>query len=239
MRWAFHCALSVSLSLPLACFAFNFMHGDVSVQFGGFGSSQGKSQDIDIVSLVGNHYTVNKNNSGKGLFGIGYFVDVLDKDRFKISYGINGFYLGKTSVSGTIIQEHEFTNLAYSYKIQHVPVFLAAKANVKTNSNKYNITFDAGVGPDFIRSSQYNETPLDNVTLPDNAFTTHSNVGVSAMAGVGLRLNNVFGKAPLECGYRFFYLGQGRLQMNNNQLLDTLKSGNSNYANALLCSIIL
>ena len=56
------------------------------------------------------------------------------------------------------------------------------------------------------------------------------------MAGIGLRLNNIFDKAPLECGYRFFYLGQGQLKMNDNQLLNTVKTGNT-YANAIICSV--
>jgi len=74
--------------------------------------------------------------------------------------------------------------------------------------------------------------------VPDNAFSSHNNVTFTAMAGVGLKLNNIFGRAPLECGYRFFYLGQGDLSKNTDQLLNTLKTGN-NYANALICSVIV
>ncbi len=229
-------SIALCLSLPIPACAFDLRHGSVPIQLGGFLSSQGKAQDININTLVGNQYTVSNHNQTNGLFGIGYFVNGLDKDRFQLSYGINGFYLGATPVSGSIIQEHFLTNLAYHYKIQNTPVYLAAKAKVKTNNEKYNVTFDAGIGPNFMRTSHYNETPLESMTLPDNAFVAHNNVAFTATAGIGLRFNDIFGKAPFECGYRFFYLGQGQLQMNNDQLLNTIKTGNT-FANAILCSV--
>lgn len=236
MKIAIKSLLALSLSLPLSCFAFNFKHGTVDVQFGGFTASQGKAQNINIQSLIGNIYTVSNNSQWNGLFGIGYFIDGLDKDLYHLSYGINGYYLGKTSVSGVIYQEHLFANLMYGYTIQNSPIYIAAKALVKNNSEKYNFILDAGIGPNLMKTSHYMETPLNTFTLPDNGFAAHSNVAFSAMAGVGLRLNNVFGKAPLECGYHFFYLGQGQLAINNNQILNTIKTGN-NYANAISCGI--
>ena len=83
-----------------------------------------------------------------------------------------------------------------------------------------------------------NETSLDGITLPDNAFSSRSNVVFSATAGLGLRLNNAFGQVPLECGYRFFYLGQGNFNSKSNQLMNTLTTGES-YANALICSVTI
>ena len=219
--------------------SFNLKHGHTIVQLGYYWSAQGKNQDININSLVGNQYVdanVNNHSPSNGLFGIGYFVDGLEKDRFQLSYGINAFYLAGTPVTGSIVQEHSFTNLSYSYDIQHIPLYFAAKAKVKTNSEKYNITFDAGIGPNFMRTSQYNETPLTTYTIPDNAFAAHNNVAFTATAGVGLRLNDIFGRSPLECGYRFFYLGQGQLAMNNDQLLNTIKTGNT-FGNAIVCSV--
>ena len=231
-------SMALCLFLPLPSMAFDIRHGSIPIQLGGLISSQGKAQNLNIQGLVGNQYTVNNNNQGNGLFGIGYYIKGLDKDRFQLSYGVNGFYLGATSVIGTIVQEHLFTNLAYNYKIQQVPIYLAAKGTVKNNSEKYNVTFDAGIGPNFMRTSGYKEIPLNGYTLPDNALGAHNNVAFTAMAGVGLRLNKIFGQAPLECGYRFFYLGQGELQANNNQLLNAIKTGNT-YANAIMCSVIV
>ena len=186
--------------------------------------------------MIGDQYTNTSNRSESALIGAGFFIPGLDKDRFKLSYGINGFYFGKTSVNGNIIQENLFTNLSYQYNIQHIPVYLAAKAKIKTSSEKYTVILDAGLGPNFMNVSHYNETSLDGITLPDNIFSSHSNVVFSATAGIGLRVNNVFGKVPLECGYRFFYLGQGNLTSRTNQLLNTLSTG-ENYANALICSV--
>ncbi len=206
------------------------------VQLGGYWGTLGEEQNINIRFLRGNHYNVTTNTFRNGLFGLGYYVDGLDKDRFHLDYGVNGFYLAKTHVSGEIVQEQLFTNLTYSYSAQHIPIFFGAKALVKNQHNRYNFTFDAGIGPNFMMVNHYEETPLDNFTIPDNGFSTHTQVTFAAMAGVGVRLNHVFGQAPLECGYRFFYLGQGSLHMNNNQLLSTLKTGNA-FGNAILCSI--
>ena len=51
-----------------------------------------------------------------------------------------------------------------------------------------------------------------------------------------IKLNHIFGEAPLECGYRFFYLGQGDFNVLTNQVLTTLNTGTA-YANAVICSI--
>jgi hypothetical protein len=215
---------------------YDWRHGHTVVQLGGYWGTAGDEQNISIRYLRGNHYTVTSNTSRNGLFGLGYYVDGLDKDRFHLDYGINGFFLAKTHVSGEIVQEQLFTNLAYSYAIQHIPIFFGAKALVKNKLNRYNLTLNAGIGPNFMRLNHYQETPLNNFTIPDNGFSSHTQVAFAAMAGFGVRLNHFFGQAPLECGYRFFYLGQGQLHMNNIQLLSTVKSGNS-FGNALLCSI--
>ena len=69
-------------------------------------------------------------------------------------------------------------------------------------------------------------------------YSGRTTAAFSAMAGVGIQMNNVFGHAPLECGYRFFYLGQGNFNKLSNQLINTLSTGNS-YANALLCTLTI
>ena len=58
----------------------------------------------------------------------------------------------------------------------------------------------------------------------------------SATAGIGIKLNNVIKTIPLECGYRFFYLGKGHLNTLSDQVLNTLKTGDD-YANAIICAV--
>ena len=219
---------------------FDLSHGHTVIQLGGFWASQGEAQDINIQGLVGNHYafTSNNHNQSNGLVGLGYYLDGFHYDHVQLNYGLNVFYLGPTSVSGDVIQEQLYSNLNYHYKIQHTPLYLDAKAIIKTNSERYNVTLDVGVGPNFMRTSNYSETPLDVYTIPDNAFSAHNNVAFTATAGLGFRLNNIFGEKPLECGYRFFYLGKGQLARNNDQLINTVVTGNT-YANALLCSVTI
>ena len=216
----------------------NIQHGHTVVQLGNYWGTQGKEQNINIRTLVGNHYTITNKTSSNGLFGLGYYVDGLDTNRFHLDYGINGFYLAKTQVTGEILQEHLFTNLAYRYTTQHIPLFFGAKALVKNQQNAYNIIFDVGIGPNFMQVNHYRETPLDDFSIPDNAFSTHTQVTFAAMAGIGIRLNRVIGESPLQCGYLFFYLGEGQLHMNNSQLLNTIKTGNV-FGNGLLCSITI
>jgi len=118
------------------------------------------------------------------------------------------------------------------------PVYLSGKALVHINP-RYDMSFDLGVGPNFVKTSSFSEASLDNgVTIPDdNIFTGETKVVLSGTAGVGLRINNLIAHQwPLELDYRFFYLGQGQLKAGNDQVMDNLKTGN-NYANAIFISL--
>lgn len=230
--------LSVSLCLPLAAFSLNLKNGMIPIEGGVFASSVGEAQHIGIQGLVGNQYTANTNHATNGLVGVGYFLEGLDKERFKLSYGVNAFYLGNMSVQGLIAEEHFVNNLSYSYNIANLPVYLAGKATIKSKSEAYNFFVDAGIGPNFMRTSHYHETPLNNFSMPNSFFSEKNTVAFSAMAGVGLRVNNVFGTRPLTCGYRFFYLGKGEMQRNNSALLNTLETGTA-FANAVTCGVVI
>lgn len=233
---------SLALSMPLSSIAGtmgdvgNYKSWSIPLQGGFFAASEGSSQDVAINGLAGNHYTVDNGSQYSGLVGIGLYYNAAPYEHFQLSYGVNAFYLGQTSVSGDIVQEQLFTNLAYRYNIQNVPVYAAVKALIYTNNPLYNFTLDGGIGPNFMRISGYRETPLNSYTLPDNAFGATNTTTFSATAGIGLRVNNLLGKMPIECGYRFFYLGRGDLVKNNEQVLNDLNTGNS-YANALICSV--
>jgi hypothetical protein len=219
--------------------AFSPKRATVLFQAGGFYASQGKAQDIGINGLVGDRFTVTHENDGNALLGLGYYLTGLEKNQFSLLFGINAFYLAPTTVQGNVIQEQLFTNLSYSYSITQYPIYLVTKAFINTNSDKYTITGDLGIGPNIIRTGDFSERSLDGgVTIPENPFTGQTSVAFSATAGVGVKFNNVIGRLPLEVGYRFFYLGQGSFSKNNNQILNTLKTGNS-YANALIFSIHL
>lgn len=205
-------------------------------QLGGFNASQGKAQTIDIEGLLGDDFTLNHGHDNNVLLGAGYYIDGLKNDRVSLLYGINAFYLAHTSVRGDVIQEQQFTNLSYHYSISNYPVYAAAKMLIKNSNGKSAITFDLGVGPNYIRTSDFAENSLDDgVTIPDDAFSGRTSVALSVTAGVGIKFDDLL-RLPCELSYRFFYLGQGSLSKNSDQLLNTLKTGNS-YANALIFSI--
>lgn len=206
-------------------------------QLGGFDASQGNAQNIGITDLIGDRFTVLQGHDQNVLLGLGYYVDGIKQDQVQLQYGLNAFYLAHTTVQGNVIQEDIFNNLSYSYNLTNYPIYLATKALINTNSDKYTVTLDIGFGPNFIKTSHYRESSLDGgITLPDQIFSGQTSMAFSATAAIGIKFNNVLGHVPLEVGYRFFYLGQGYLQKNNNQLTNTLNTGN-NYANALVISI--
>ncbi len=217
---------------------FNFKNAKIFLQAGAFNASQGNAQNVNISGLIGDYYTVESQHAENVLLGLGYYIDGFNKDKLNVMYGLDAFYFGPTTVKGDVIQEQLFTNLSYSYSLTNYPIYVATKAFLK-NSDKYNVTFDLGAGPNIIRTKNFNENSLDGgVTLPDNAFSGQTSVAFSATAGVGIQFNNVFGHVPLECAYRFFYLGEGKLNTVNDQITSTLNTG-YNYANALIFSVAL
>ncbi|MCX7114664.1 MAG: hypothetical protein NTW08_01950 [Gammaproteobacteria bacterium] len=222
-------------SLP---FSYDKPHRHVVIQMGGYLISRGLSQHVSIDELVGNQYTLSQHHASNALVGLGYFLDGSDIGTFQMNYGINGYYLPHTPVNGNIAVENFFTNLSYRYQIQHVPVYLVTEARLKNHSQHYQVALTAGVGVDFMRTFNYEEAPLNSNAVPQNNFAQKTQETFTAMTGIGLRFNHVFGEAPLECGYRFFYLGQGSLKINNDLYQNALKTG-SNYVNALLCSVTI
>jgi len=211
--------------------------GHVAFQVGGYWSTQGKAQHIDINGLIGDDFTVTKHDGSNGLVGLGYFVEGQELNRVQLSYGINLFYLPETSVSGTVVQEDLFSNLSYGYHVTHYPIYAAARAKTDLPINHLALTVDAGIGPNFMHTDGFVEHSLDGgITLPDNAFSGHTTATFSATAGIGLQLAKVFGEMPLECGYRFFYLGQGRFSKKTDQIINSLHTGAA-YANAVVCAV--
>ena len=230
-------AILTFLTIPTA-FPFDLKHGDTVLQVGGFVSTSGKAQHIDINGALGDDFSVHDRNDSNALLGLGYWLNGGESSLWHLSYGLNAFYLGKTQITGEITQESLFTNLAYRYNINHFPVFALAKASLNSQQNKnYSFSFDAGVGPNFLYTSHYHDYSLDGgMTLPDRAFSGKHETVFSATAGVTIKINQFSKVYPFECGYRFFYLGQSELRRNTDQLLNTLKTGH-NYANALICSV--
>ena len=213
-------------------------NGHGLLQFGGYWSEQGREQHININGLIGDDFTVTNAKSNNGLVGLGYFVKGQERDRWQMTYGINAFYLAKTAVTGTIIQENLFTNLAYTYNVTHYPIYAVAKSSFKTPLSNNLITLDAGIGPNIMQTGAVQERSLDKITVPDHVFSGRTTTAFSATLGLGVKINHVIGDKALELGYRFFYLGQGSFNRETNQVINTLNTGN-NYANALVCSFII
>lgn len=205
-------------------------------QAGAFDAAQGKSQHINIQDLIGDQFTLKHKHDQNGLLGLGVFVDGCDTSWASLMYGVNAFYLMQTEVKGNVIQENIFTNLAYKYNITNYPIYVIGKALFHSSDNSYNFTLDLGLGPNFIVTNNFKETSLDDITIPDDAFGGKTHIAFSGTLGLGVRFNNVFNCMPLEIGYRFFYLGEGQLHKETNQILTNFKTGNS-YANALIISL--
>jgi len=209
----------------------------IAITLGAFKATHGKTQLININELISSNYTLTKHNAWNALFGLSLLRDWKNIDVFPFSYGISGFYLPKTSVSGEIIQANLFNNLGYSYDVSNIPIYAIGKTYISLHSNQQ-IALDIGVGPNVMQINHYHEWRINPMTRPDNAFKSNMLATLSATMGIAYKINNVFGKAPMECGYRFFYLGSGNLKINNNQYTTQLSTG-SNYANAITCALII
>jgi hypothetical protein len=252
-----NCATALMLFSSLNSFAGSMGEvakpkGHFLLQIGGYSAIQGKDQNIYVSeNLLGARYTVKAHNQGSGLVGLGYLIDgsiLFDKlpflnkvpyiNNIPFSFGIDTFFLGQTSVTGYILEEGLFNNLSYRYKLQHIPMYFVAKTVLNTNFDKIKLAVDGGIGPNFMSASRYFETPIDAFAIPNNAFTSRNNVEFSATVGASLRFNNISEQLPIECGYRFYYLGRGKFKINNNQVINPLTTG-SNYANAFVCSVTL
>ena len=205
----------------------------VVLQAGWFWAHQGTAQDIGIEGLIGDRFTVEHHYDNDVLLGLGYYINAINNDSFKIMYGINAFYLAPSFVKGHVIQEGIFENLSYQYKVINWPLYADVKAFINVYPPyPYELTLDLGLGGNFISAGHFREFSIDGgVTIPDDPFSSHLTGVFSASAGIGVQVDGVF-----ECGYRFFYLGQGQFNTKTNQVLNTLKTGQS-YAHAVLCSI--
>ncbi|MBA3536617.1 MAG: hypothetical protein H0T84_08415 [Tatlockia sp.] len=211
--------------------------GELSFSAGYYNAEVGRTQHIDIVDLVGNNYRVNKKNDGSYLVGVGYLVNGGNYSWLNMAYGVKAFYLGQTKVRGVVEQENIFTNLSYRYNLSHIPIYAMARAMIGPGSKSYAFTLDAGIGPNVMVTSSYDERSLDGgITIPDYAFYGHIKTKFSATAGVGVKFTNLINAAAIEIGYRFFYLGQGDLRPRTNEILNSLKTKDI-YANAVVLTL--
>ena len=231
-------SLSPTTSRFLSSLPSRLKQGHAVLQLGGYRSIAGSQQHINIQDLIGDAFTVTQKGSGNGLVGLGYFIDGQEKEHFKMVYGINAFYLPKTSVSGNVIQEDTHTNLAYRYQLTHYPIYAVAKSVFKTKWPHYDATLDVGIGPNVMQAQGFNESTLGANTHPDTIFSSHTTTTFTATVGVGIKVNHFLWptKTPLECGYRFFYLGQGHFTPATSQVVNTLTTG-AVYGNAVMCSM--
>lgn len=236
--------LTICLSVFLCCLttqalSFSLKNGHALLEGGVYFSSQGSAQNIYIQDLLGDHFSVTKSSDTKAFFGIGYLLNGPEYKKFDLSYGINAFYLPTAHVQGEITQEFLYSNLAYNYGVNHFPIYAEMKADIKTHTDKMNVTLNAGIGPNFMSTTGYNDWSIDDgETYPDHAFNGRTTTQFSATAGIGLKMNHLLGNFPVEIGYRFFYLGSGSLKRRTTQLLNELQTG-TDYAQSIVLTVII
>lgn len=206
------------------------------LSFGAFNAYQGKVQNSTFLgNLTGNTYTLIQHKDQNLLLGLGYFFNKELSPTTLLSYGLNAYYLAKTQVTGSVLQEGVFENLAYQYRVSHLPLYAMIKGTFN-KGKQYEFILDAGVGPNWMTTSDYSEHSLGFSTNSDFAFRGHTSTTFSATAGAGFRVDNIIGHLPLECSYRFFYLGTSKLPSNNTEIISSLSTGHG-YAHALVFSV--
>lgn len=218
--------------------AYSFPPGEIPLQLGVVGLNQGESQFVGIQNAVGNRYTVNSSPNTSALLGIGYFVPGPSKTAPFLDLGLNVFYIFESTVKGTVVQELVNSNLAYQYDVTHIPIYAMAKTHWGDPYGPINLIADAGIGVNILKTSDYKESELFAPSQLDNAFSGETSTQFSATLGAGLRLNKLFDGMPVDISYRYFYLGKGELNKNNNQIVNNLSTGNI-HAHALVISFVI
>lgn len=231
-------AMAISfLTMPVAEACHPFDHYFI-VQGGEFYSQRNHHpQDIAIEGLTVDHFTVNKHYDWNFLLGLGFFGEGFDWRNMIFWYGIDAFYLAPVRINGSIIQEQlPTTTLLYQYEITNWPLYAMLRTSIHSYCN-LDFVFDLGLGVNFLETSVVNEKTLQNVPIQNGLFLGETNAVFSATLGLSMAFS-YWHSAPIEIGYRFFYLGNGTFKRNTNQALNTLTTG-YNYANALVLSITL
>jgi hypothetical protein len=220
---------SMMLATCANAYSLSMVPADLALTVGAFTAKQGEAQHINIQGLIGDSYTVTKKHDESWLLGVGLFKSIHDS----IALGLNVFYLSKTNVDGLIFQERLFDNLGYQYGVTHLPILATAKVTKPLSNGNKSLIVDVGIGPNVMQTKSYNEFSRDwGVTIPNNAFTNKTQTEFAASVGVGLLCNNLVKDKAIEIAYRFFYLGKGEFNVNNNQVLNQLQTGNI-YAHAI------
>jgi hypothetical protein len=217
-----------------------FMERKISFQFvaGGYRGSHGEAQLIPVTGLIGDYFSVNHFIATGGVVGLSLYMESLawDNDVYRLQYGVSSFFLSKTSVQGLVTQENLVTNISYKYNLYNFPSYWGVKITRLFENSRRNLTFDLGLGFNQIKTDLFYEQAMTYFTLPDEIFAGGSSYDFSATIGFGVKQNNTFGKFPLECGYRFFYLGRGELKPINDLVITPLSTGR-NYVNAVMCGV--
>ena len=197
-----------------------------------------KAQSKNVSAFIGDRFNEDDSGNVNGLLGLGLYFNGAEGERVNFTYGINAFYLGKTSLRGGGVAALD-PDLIWSYEhsLTNYPIYFGTKLDIgNKNNERYGFTMDFGLGPNIRVTNNAFQESLDGEVIRVNGDQTK--VVFSGMVGVGFRVSEVFGMAPLECGYRFFYLGKSDFSARTRQIVTSLDSGES-YANALLCSVTI
>lgn len=216
--------------------AFSLPKGSWGLSIGGTNIQQGAQQLINIQSSFGNIYTVNSNSDNVFLIGVTFLKPVAIDAPALFSFGASAYYFSPASVTGTIFLERNFPNLSYHFETQNIPLYATGKAVLIKQDNPFSLVLDAGIGPNFMQTQNYYERSLDDgITIPNQTFKGSSTIKFSAMAGLGIKLNNLDKLSLVEFGYKYFYLGEGQLNPHT-QVLNHLSTRTIN-AHALVLTL--
>jgi|SRR5579862_1103657 len=225
--------------LALAYECCDWKSGKMAFQLGAAFNYAGESKHIGINGLIGDYFSVHSHTDTTIIAGLGYYLNGPALSWADTKFGLNAFYIPSTNVSGIVTQEGVYNNLSFEYNVTSLPILFDAKAEIHTDNAYFTPTIDIGIGPNVLSTSGFSEGSLDHgVTLPDNIFKSNTEITLGASLGAGVKFNkvNLGAKSTLECGYRFYYLGNGSLAKANGQVQNSLDTGNV-YSNTLLCTL--
>jgi opacity protein-like surface antigen len=208
--------------------------GEWTFSVGGFKANTGKQQLFILPGQGTVSMTPTDKSNSSGLIGGQYLVDRRTRGKTTFAYGLSLYYLFPAKVKGNMSFQNQ--SQAYQYKITNLPLYGSIQAKVCTDY-EFMYILDGGLGVNYMMLNKYIETSTGNGGTPSDSFKNNNVLDFSATAGIGLRFTDIFKEMTLELGYRFFYLGQGKLKSNISFITGDLKTGNV-YANAVILSVV-
>ncbi len=200
-------------SLAACLFDWNLYRPMLALNLGPDFVKVGRAQTLTLLPPFQNHYTSANASANVVDGGIFLGLERLITDELYADFGISGYADGQLTPKGDVWQFGlpEFSDLYYSYHIQHSRVMFTNKLLVSSLSFEgIHPYFSWEIGAAFNRASGYQETSLVDMAVPTAPFANHNQISFTWGVGVGLDYD-INRHVRVGVGYQYADLGSASL----------------------------